>query len=72
MNPLHDADLEKVYLKPGELYIGEGPTKVITVLGSCVSVTLFSRRLSDWGHMSWDHAALQKGGEMSGCMRGRL
>jgi len=34
-----------VYLKPGELYVGEEPTKVITVLGSCVSVTLFSKRL---------------------------
>ena len=45
MNRLHDADLDKVYLKPGELYIGEEPTKVITVLGSCVSVTLFNRRL---------------------------
>ena len=45
MTRLHDADLHKVYLRPGELYIGEGPTKVITVLGSCVSVTLFSKRL---------------------------
>jgi chemotaxis protein CheD len=45
MNTLHDADLEKVYLKPGELYVGEQPAKVITVLGSCVSVTLFNRRL---------------------------
>jgi chemotaxis protein CheD len=35
-----------VYLKPGELYIGEKPAKVVTVLGSCVSVTLFSKRLS--------------------------
>lgn len=45
MNKLHGADLDKVYLKPGDLYIGEGPTKVTTVLGSCVSVTLFNRRL---------------------------
>ena len=45
MTRLHDADLHKVYLRPGELYIGEGPTKVVTVLGSCVSVTLFSKRL---------------------------
>ena len=45
MTRLRDIDPEKVYLKPGELYVGEGPTKVITVLGSCVSVTLFSRRL---------------------------
>jgi chemotaxis protein CheD len=46
MNRLHDPDVDNVYLKPGELYIGERPAKVITVLGSCVSVTLFNRRLS--------------------------
>lgn len=45
MRGLRGHDLDKVYLKPGELYIGEEPTQVITVLGSCVSVTLFSRRL---------------------------
>lgn len=45
MTSVHAPELHKVYLKPGELYIGEEPTKVITVLGSCVSVTLFSRRL---------------------------
>ena len=45
MTPPHGADLIQMYLKPGELYVGEKPTKVITVLGSCVSVTLFSRRL---------------------------
>lgn len=46
MNKLHDPDLDNVYLKPGELYIGERPAKVTTVLGSCVSITLFNRRLS--------------------------
>lgn len=45
MNKLHGPGIENVYLKPGELYIGERPAKVITVLGSCVSVTLFNRRL---------------------------
>lgn len=45
MTLLDDADLKKVYLKPGELCIAGEPTTVITVLGSCVSVTLFSRRL---------------------------
>lgn len=45
MTSLHEVDPDKVYLKPGELYIGEEPTKVITVLGSCVSVTFFSKRL---------------------------
>jgi len=40
-----EMNLQKVYLKPGEIYIGKKPTLVSTVLGSCVSVTMFSRRL---------------------------
>lgn len=39
------AGLHKLYLNPAELVIAEAPTKVITVLGSCVSVTLFSPKL---------------------------
>ena len=35
----------KVFLKPGEVYIGEKPAEVSTILGSCVSVTMFSRRV---------------------------
>ncbi len=42
----HDHDnLLKVTLKPGELYAAETPTLVSTVLGSCVSVTMFSHQL---------------------------
>lgn len=37
--------LKGVYLKPGEIYMTKDPTVVSTVLGSCVSVTLFNRRL---------------------------
>ncbi|GBE02728.1 chemoreceptor glutamine deamidase CheD [bacterium BMS3Bbin06] len=44
MNPLK-TKLPVVYLKPGEMYTAERPTMVSTVLGSCVSVTMFSRRL---------------------------
>ncbi|MDX2111418.1 MAG: chemotaxis protein CheD [Verrucomicrobiota bacterium] len=40
-----DKTLRKIYLKPGELFICSEPAQVFTVLGSCVSVTLFSRRL---------------------------
>jgi chemotaxis protein CheD len=40
-----DADSDNVYLKPGELFIGEKNTKVTTILGSCVAVTLFGKRL---------------------------
>lgn len=34
----------KVFLKPGEIYLGEKPAEVSTILGSCISVTMFSRR----------------------------
>ena len=40
-----EKGLKAVYLKPGDIYIAEAPTAVSTVLGSCVSVTLFNRRL---------------------------
>jgi len=43
---IHDiGTLPTVYLKPGEMYISSKPTLVSTVLGSCVSVTMFNRRL---------------------------
>ena len=35
----------KVFLKPGEIYVGREPAEVSTILGSCVSVTMFSERL---------------------------
>jgi len=37
--------LSKIYLKPGEVHIAEQPTQVTTLLGSCVTVTLFNGRL---------------------------
>ena len=37
-----DKNLPTVYLKPGEIYFSDKPTMVSTVLGSCVSVTMFS------------------------------
>ena len=40
----YNTSLPSVYLKPGEIYIAERPTMVSTVLGSCVSVIMFSRR----------------------------
>jgi chemotaxis protein CheD len=36
--------LPVVYLKPGELHFAKKPTVVVTVLGSCLSVTMFHRR----------------------------
>jgi chemotaxis protein CheD len=42
MKNLVDSRLANVYLKPGEIFISRTPTLVSTVLGSCVSVTMFS------------------------------
>ncbi len=39
------ADLASVYLKPGEMTVREVPTRVTTVLGSCVAVTMYVSRL---------------------------
>ncbi len=33
-----------VYLKPGEMYFSEEPAEVVTVLGSCLSITMFHRK----------------------------
>ena len=49
---------EKIYLNPGELLVAEDPVMVTTVLGSCVSVTLFNPRLKI-GAIS--HAVLPSG-----------
>ena len=42
MKNIVDTRLRNVYLKPGEIYVSRTPALVSTVLGSCVSVTLYS------------------------------
>ncbi len=37
--------LPLIYLKPGEVYFSTEPARVVTVLGSCVSVIMYHRRL---------------------------
>jgi chemotaxis protein CheD len=39
-----DKNLRTVYLKPGELFFSGQPAVIVTVLGSCLSITMFSRR----------------------------
>lgn len=34
--------LPLIYLRPGAMHFGEAPSRVCTVLGSCISVTLYS------------------------------
>lgn len=42
MNNLVHSGMRNVYLKPGEVFVSRIPALVSTVLGSCVSLTLFS------------------------------
>jgi chemotaxis protein CheD len=39
----------RVFLKPGELYISDIPTMVSTILGSCIAMTIFNKRLKIGG-----------------------
>ncbi|MHB0922303.1 chemotaxis protein CheD [Thiomonas sp.] len=39
----------EIFLQPGELYFGEGRTRVRTLLGSCVAVTVWHSRLKIGG-----------------------
>lgn len=40
----YDSELSRVYLRIGEIHISKEPTVITTVLGSCISVTMFSSR----------------------------
>jgi len=40
---INDINLPLIYLKPSEICITDNPSVVETVLGSCVSVTMFER-----------------------------
>lgn len=53
-----DEGLKKVYLAPGKLYATSKPSQVVVVLGSCVSVILYCRRL---GFSTVCHAQLPSG-----------
>jgi len=39
------ADVIEIFLQPGEFYFGEEKTRIRTLLGSCVAVTLWHPRL---------------------------
>jgi chemotaxis protein CheD len=61
---LYDRNLKAIYLKPGEFYIGEHPVVVSTILGSCVSVTMF-HMLSRMGAIC--HGLLPRCGGKKSC-----
>lgn len=39
----HAHAIPTIFLKPGEAHCSQGPARVVTVLGSCVSIVLFHR-----------------------------
>jgi chemotaxis protein CheD len=43
--PAIKSSLPRYYLKAGELFIMEKPAMISTILGSCIALTLFNRRL---------------------------
>jgi chemotaxis protein CheD len=40
-----ETPLPQVYLQPGEMFFASNPTIIETILGSCVGVTFWNRRL---------------------------
>lgn len=56
-----------MHLKPGEVHITDIPELVITVLGSCLSVTMFNRRL---GVAGMCHSLLPECSNRETCRRG--
>lgn len=53
------AASEAVFLQPGDLFTGDRPTRVKTVLGSCVAITIRDRRL---GFAAMTHCLLPEAG----------
>lgn len=60
-------ELPMVHLKAGEIYCTDRPTLVVTVLGSCLSVVLYHRRLGIGGIC---HGLLPACGNRKKCSRG--
>ena len=59
-----DAELPQLYLKAGEIVVSDTPHIVLTVLGSCLSITLFHRRS---GLSAICHGLLPQCREQAGC-----
>jgi chemotaxis protein CheD len=45
MPPDREDELPEIYLQPGEMFLARDPTMIRTLLGSCVGVSFWSRRL---------------------------
>lgn len=60
--PVYRVD---VVLQPGDYYFGEAPTRIRTLLGSCIAITLWHPRL---GHGGMVHCLLPSRGSDSGAL----
>ncbi len=62
-----DGSVE-IFLQPGELYFGEAGTRIRTVLGSCVSITVWQPRLRIGGmcHYMLPHRGTKAAGPLDG------
>jgi chemotaxis protein CheD len=58
----------EIYLQPGELWFGDENTRVRTVLGSCVAITLWhpQRRIGGMCHYMLPSRARQHGADLDG------
>jgi chemotaxis protein CheD len=59
--------MRKLYLKPGEYYLGDQPARIVTVLGSCVAVSMFHRKS---GLAALCHALAPDCGPAADCTNG--
>ena len=58
-------DIMEVFLQPGEFYFGDEKTRIRTLLGSCVAITLWHprRRIGGMCHYMLPHRPQRRAGE---------
>ncbi|MGH8583151.1 MAG: chemotaxis protein CheD [Gammaproteobacteria bacterium] len=73
----HPSDYIEIFLQPGEHYFGDADTRIRTLLGSCVSLTLWHPRLRIGGMCHYllpsrmREAGNGKDGDAGGALDGR-
>lgn len=65
---LPPSPLTEIYLQPGELWFGDENTRIRTILGSCVSITLWHpyRRIGGMCHYMLPSRVRQHGANLDG------
>jgi chemotaxis protein CheD len=61
-------DVMDIFLQPGEHYVGDADCRIRTLLGSCVSITLWhpARRIGAMSHFLLSDRGTQRPGELDG------